>query len=109
MPEKCDEIVKKIGQYTYIMRRAARNIEDMVKFLYGFSWRFIFGERISVPQAVARLYRDLETGSLELKDTQICMRDRCVDLKRLFHYLDVYYDAYGERLRLLREAEWCEE
>jgi len=106
---KCDEVVIKIGQKTYIMDRAARNISDMVKFLYGILWEKIFGERIRVPEALSRIYYDLETGTLEVKDKKICMENRCIDVDRLFEELDKYFEAYRDRLKLLKEVEFCEE
>jgi len=106
---KCDDVIIKIGQATYVMGLARRKIRDMVLALYGRERaRILFGRSIGVPEVVAQLQRDLQEGALEVKDTKVCLDNRCVDLVKLMDALNQYYEAYGERLRALRELEWCE-
>jgi hypothetical protein len=113
MPEEdvfpsCDEVVIKLGQSTYLMSRAARQIADMITALYGEKLaRTLFGERIEVHEAISRLRHDIARGAIEVRDTKVCLHDRCIDLVRLFKALDDYYKAFGMRMKALRELEVC--
>jgi len=106
--EECREIVVRIGQLSYVMSRIRRQIEDMVRVLYGEPEATRrFGETVQVWEALSAIERDLGRGYLELKDLKICREDKCIDTKKFLSLLDDYYEAFGAKQKMWRELMRC--
>ena len=104
----CKDIIIKIGQYTYLMSHFRRKLISMIHELYGdFLMRYHFGHHVSVPEALMQLQFDLQDGTIRVEDTKMCMKERCIDLEKFLKTLDEYYEAHREKLRMMRELDWC--
>jgi len=108
MMEECKEIVARIGQLRYLMSHFRRQIEDMVRALYGEPEATRrFGRTIQAWEALSAIERDLGSGRLQLKDLKICREDRCIDAKKFLSLLDDYYEAFGAKQKMWRELMRC--
>jgi len=104
----CDEVVIKIGQYGYITSLLRRKIMGMLRDLWGtYKMRRMFGEFVTLPEAVMQFQMDLRDGKLKVQGTKVCSDERCIDLVKLLKTLDEYYDAHKEKMRYVRMLEWC--
>ena len=112
MAEKCEELIRKIGELSERMSLARGRILQLLERLYGREgMRELFGVRVELWEAINQLYRDIERGFIELRDTNACVKGTrvCIPLMELLKALDDYYEAMGERMKLMRKLPVCEE
>jgi len=107
--EECREIVVRIGQLSYIMRRLRSQLEDMMRYLYEDEFLRRFGESAQVWEALQNVEWDLARGRLKLEDLKICnpVTKKCIDTRKFLSLLDDYYEAFGARQKMWRELMRC--
>ena len=104
----CKIYLDRIRELEKIMDRARKELEKMVRELYGPKEALLrFGESVQVWEAVQAVEYDLAIGRLKLRDGLICSDRACVNLREFLHYVDDYYDAFGERQKMWRDLIEC--
>ncbi|RLG58205.1 MAG: hypothetical protein DRN95_04700 [Candidatus Hydrothermarchaeota archaeon] len=104
MPEKCDELVRRLHEALRERREAQeRGRKEASKLL------LVVAERLPLWEITRLIERGLAEGTYEVRNAkQVCRGGRCMDIIKFFDAVDDWYDAQGKIMKIMRKFEDCE-